>query len=331
MVMTAMRRCFVAVLAFGTASWQPRSLPDQSSAASFLTGTYTSCAQGAHNPSGNVFLNVAGFQDGARLTLAQSGSTVVSTLVDQNGLKQSLRFSAATRTLATITRKGQSIPGFRSLCVQGPGRWAGYPASLSVNAGALTYNAGMVFLTLTGDLRSDAGACGALSQPQASFWLACGDRPGGLAASTDAGSAPAAPVAQLPVGEYRCSTQVETLGHSNGRNEYATDGASGTLMLTEDGAKVTARYSGDTSLAGTLRFTATTSTTARAEAGQNLMAPCMFPVGSGRPSPTPEPVPIVAGSLTMIDSMLFLSFAGTMADRSSCPGTHVAGSIICSK
>jgi hypothetical protein len=36
----------------------------------------------------------------------------------------------------------------------------------------------------------------------------------------------------MPVGEYRCSTQVETLGHSNGRNEYATDGASGTLMLT---------------------------------------------------------------------------------------------------
>jgi hypothetical protein len=48
---------------------------------------------------------------------------------------------------------------------------------MSVNAGALTYNAGMVFLTLTGDLRSDAGACGALSQPQASFWLACGDWP----------------------------------------------------------------------------------------------------------------------------------------------------------
>jgi hypothetical protein len=326
--MTAMEKCFVTLLAVGAASDQPRARPDQGSAASFLTGTYTSCAQGVQNPSGNVFLNGTGFQDGARLTLAQSGSTVMSTYVDQNGVTQSLRFSAVTRTLATIGREGQSILGLRSLCVQGPGRMAGYPASMSVNAGALTYDAGMVFLTLTGDLRSDAGACGAVSQPQASYWLACEDRQGGAAAAGDAGSAPAAP---QPGGEYRCSTQVATLGHNNGRTEYGADGATGTLTLTEDGAKVTAQYSGDTSLAGTLRFTAATSTTARAEAGQNLMAPCPISGGSPRPSQTPEPVPIVAGSLTLIDSTLFLSFAGTMADRSPCPGVHVAGSVICSK
>jgi hypothetical protein len=33
----------------------------------------------------------------------------------------------------------------------------------------------------------------------------------------------------------------------------------------------------------------------------------------------------------MIDPTLFLSFAGTMADSSSCPGAKVAGSLICSK
>jgi hypothetical protein len=51
---------------------------------------------------------------------------------------------------------------------------------------------------------------------------------------------------------------------------------------------------------------------------------------SGRPSRTAEMLPIAAGSLTMIDSTLFLSFAGAMADSSSRPGAQVAGSEICS-
>lgn len=318
-----MKTCFVTLLALVTGC-QPHRL----GAAGFPTGTYTRCAQGVHNPSGNRFLNSAGFQDGARLTLAESGNTVTSTYVDQNGLTQSLSFSTTTDTVATITQKGQVILGFKSLCVLGPGREARYPANMSVSAGALTYDAGMVFLTLTGDLRSDAGSCGALSQSKASFWVACEDRQDG--AVLTAGARPA-PVAQLPAGQYSCSTQVETFYHSDGRNQYVAAGATGTLTLTEDGAKVTARYSGDPSLAGTLRFTATTSTTASAEAGQSLMAPCMVTKGTGRPSRTPEPAPIAAGSLTIIDSTLFLSFAGKMADSSSCPGAHVAGAVICSK
>jgi hypothetical protein len=294
-------------------------------AAGFPIGTYTSCAQGANNPSGNEFMRAGGFQDGAQLTLAQSGRTVTSTYVDQNGLIQSLRFSTTTDTLAIIAQKGQAIPGFKSLCVLGLGSGAGYPASMTVRAGALAYNAGMVFLTLTGKLRSDAGACGALSQAAASFWVACESRQGGAVPSVDMGRAP---VAQLQAGRHSCRTQLETLDHSNRRNQYVAGGGTGTLMLTEDGAKVTAQYSGDSSLAGSLRFAATTSTTASAEAGQTLMAPCM---GTGRPAGMPEMLHIAAGSLTMIDSTLFLSFAGTMANSSSCAGAQVAASVICSK
>jgi hypothetical protein len=146
----------------------------------------------------------------------------------------------------------------------------------------------VVFLTLTGDLRSEAGTCGARSQP-ASFWVACEDRQGGPVLT--AGARPA-PVAQLPAGRYSCSTQVETFYQVNDRKQYVAGGATGTLTLMEDGAKVTARYSGDTSLAGTLQFTATTSTTASAEAGQSMMGPCMISKETGRPSLTPEPVPI---------------------------------------
>ena len=318
----AVRTCFLSLIASGVMSCQSRPLLD------FPIGTFTSCAQGAHNPSGNAFMNAAGFQVGARLTLTQSGATVTSQYVDQNGLTQSLSFSKQTPTLATIGRKGQVIPGFSSLCVVGPGNTTRYPASMTVTAGALTYNSGTVFLTLTGDLRSNAGACGTLSQSNASFWLACEDRQGGSVRSVDAAKAPAA---QLPAGQYSCSTQVETLGHMDGQNQYVTGGATGTLTLTKDGAKVITQYSGDAALTGTLRFTATTPTTASAEAGQNLMAPCTIPKGTGQLGQKPELAPIAAGSLTMIDSTLFLSFAGTMAERSSCPGAQVAGSLICSR
>jgi hypothetical protein len=316
-----MKTCFVALLALLMGS-QARQL----GAADFPTGTYTKCAQGVHGPSGNVFLNGGGFVDGARLTLAQSGTTMTATYVDQNGRTQSLSFSPATDTVATITRKGQVIPGFPSLCVLGPGNEKFYPGTMTVTAGALTRDAHVVFLTVTGDLRSDAGACGAQSQVE-SFWVACEDQQGGPVLATGARRAS---VAQFPAGRYACSTQIEALYHVSGLNQYVGGGATGTLTLMEDGAKVTARYNGDTSLAGTLHFTATTSTTAGADAGQSLMAPCLISKEIGQPSQTPEPLHIAAGSLAMVDSTLFLSFAGAMPKSSSCPG-QVAGSLICSK
>jgi hypothetical protein len=270
-------------------------------------------------------LRVAGFQDGAQLTLSQHNGTVMSTYVDQNGLTQSLRFSTRKDTLATIAQAGQAIPGFKSFCVLRPGGGAGYPATMTVTAGELAYEAGMVFLTVTGNLRSDAGACGTLSQPEASFWVVCEVRQGGAFPKVDVGR-PAK--AQMPAGRHSCRAQVETLNHSDGRNEYVAGGGNGTLTLTEHGAQLAAEYSGDKSVAGTLHFAATTSTTASAETGQILVAPC---VGAGRLSGAAETLRIAAGSLTMLDATLFLSFAGTMADGSSCAGAQVAGSLICSK
>jgi hypothetical protein len=199
---------------------------------------------------------------------------------------------------------------------------------MTVTAGALIYDAGIVFLNVVGDLRSDAGSCGTLSQSHAAFWLACENPRTSAPRSADAQPAP---LAQLPAGRYSCRTQLDALAHINGRNEYTGGGATGTLMLTDHASKVTARYSGDPSLAGTLRFTATAATTASAEAGQILMAPCFKGAAIRQASQTPEPMPVAAGSLSILDSTLFLSFAGTMADNSSCPGAEVAGSLICTK
>jgi hypothetical protein len=332
-----MKRYFIAatLLALVAASCGGRSLfaspggplgPD-SGAIHFPIGTYRSCAQGVHNPDGNTFLNIAGFESGAVLTLSQSGTTVTATYVDQNGVARSLRFSATARTSATLAHPGQGIPGFVGLCVMGPGNEGTYPARMTVTAGALTYDAGTVFITVTGRLQADAGSCGTKSSPAASFWILCEERQG-PALPANAGETP---VAQLPVGRYACSTQVETYDRVDGMNWYITDGGTGTLTLAEDGPKVTVQYSGDSSLAGTLRLVTTTSTTAHAEAGQTLMTPCMVPMGKRGPSQAPEALAIAAGSLAWIDSTLFVSFTGTMAAGSSCPGAQVAGSVICSR
>jgi len=323
-----MKACFIALLALGVAGCRPTVYPPGTTihdTATFPIGTYTNCAQGAYNPTGNLFLNLAGFEVGAMLTLAESGTTVTATYVDQNGLTQSASFSTTTGTSAMLNPAGQVILGFRSLCVKGPRDQTPYPASMTTRAGTLIYNAGMVFITLTGGLQSDAGPCGILSEPDETFWIICEERQGGALPSTDAGSPPGTP---LPAGQYSCRSQVENFAKFDGTNYYLTGGGSGTLTLADNGAKVSALYAGDSSLAGTLSLGVTTSTTASADAGQTLMALCM--VRPGTETRPPEPLPIAAGALAINDSTLFLSFAGTMPASSSCPGEQVAGTVICS-
>jgi len=323
-----MKACSITLLALGVAGCRPASIAERHvppGTISFAIGTYTNCARGAgaRPPSGNVFLNGAGFESGSVLTLAQSGTTVQATYVDWNDRTQSVSFSTTTSTSATLTPAGQVLPGFTSLCVKGPRDQAPYPASMTTRAGALIYSAGMVFITLTGGLESDAGPCGTLSAPEASLWILCEDRQGGALPSTGAGSAPVTP---LPAGQYSCISQVETVAHIDGITYFVSGGGSGTLTLAEDGATASAQYVGDSSLAGTLSLVVTTSTTASAEAGQTLMAPCMVdPLGT----PAPEPLSIAAGALAINESTLFLSFAGTLPASSSCLGAQVAGSVIC--
>jgi hypothetical protein len=324
-----MKACFIALLALGGTGCQPRVvLPEGRvlpGTASFPIGTYTNCAQGAG--SGGAFLNAAGFESGAALTLAQSGDTVTATYVDQNGATQTVSFSMTTGTSATLSPAGQVLPGFTGLCVKGPRDETPYPASMTTRAGALIYNAGMVFITLTGGLQSDAGPCGTLSAPEATFWVTCEDRQGGALPSTAKGSAPGTPLA---AGAYACTSQVEAFARVDGVNQFAGGGGTGTLTLAQDGAQVSAAYAGDAHLAGALSLGVTTAETASADAGQTMTAPCMVPIPAAPGTQTPEPLSVAAGGLAINESTLFLSFAGTMAASSSCPGAQVAGNVICS-
>jgi len=321
-----MKTCFLIVLALGACQSQGLSALSDLGPLSFPVGTYTRCAEGEHNPDGNNFLNSSGFQSGATLTLTESAGSVTSTYVDQSGVIQTLAFSTTAATQATLAGKGQAIPGFTSLCVLGPGNEQGYPATMTVDAGLLTYHDGKVLVTVTGGLQSSAGMCGNLSQVGASFWVLCEDRQGGPLQVADPTG-----VTQLGAGAYMCRTQFETFATANGHDQYISSGGAGTLTLTADGAKLAGDYSGDPYLTGTLRFGATGATTAIADSGQTMSAPCMVPPAMGVPSATPEPLPTAFASLTLVDTTLFVTFAGTTAEGSSCLGAQVAGSLICSR
>jgi hypothetical protein len=283
--------------------------------------TYTHCASGLYNPDGNVFLNSAGFQDGAVLTLARGGTSLTATWVDQNGLTSAFDFSAAAGTLG---RMGDEMSGFSALCVMGPGNETFHPARMTVDAGVLTEDGSAVFVTLTGRLVADAGACGMPSAP-ASAWIVCRDRSeGALPPAGDGGAA-----SWLAAGRYSCHSQVESYQLAGGIGQYVGSGGSGALTLTREGAGLTADYAGDTSLAGTLRLQPTTAVTARAGGGQTLTTPCTVPIGmAGGP---PDTLPVAAASLSAAGSSLFLSFTGTMGATTACSGAQVAGSIICAR
>jgi len=299
----------------------------------FPVGTYTRCAEGARAVSPGWSESGAGFlSDDAVLTVERSGSTLTATYVDENGKTSTFDFARTTSTSATLTSTGETVSGFSGSCTEGPGDSWLYPALMSTTAGALTYDEGTVFVALEGTiLPGGMGSCGGGPAP-GSFWLVCDDLQGGAPSPEPAPAPP--PATQLSPGPYPCASLIAMYDAVGATTDDAVSGGEGTLALTQTGAEVTVAYSGDPSVAGTLHLTSTTSTTAIAAADQTLTAPCTVPfstvTGAG-PSPTPVTLPISAGSLALVGSTLFVSFAGTMDASSSCPGALMAASLICSK
>ncbi len=324
------------LLSFLVAACGARTVADDSSAKEVATpifpvGTYTNCARGVKNLDGNVFLNVSGFESGARLTLTQSGRTVTAEYVEHSGEASLLDFVVSTNTAATLAAAGQVAPGSSGLCVLGVGvgNQQSHAAEFSANAGALTYDSGTVFVTLQGTIRGDLGPCGSQTSPSSS-WLLCQNGPPPPPVDAPAVSSKHH---QLPVGNYACSSQIGTFQKGDGFNQYvASGGDGGSLMLTQSGEELAAIYSGDSHVAGSSRWRATTGTTATPDVNQHLTAPCaVLTDPGGTPSQTPGRLALTSGSLTVFESALFLSFAGVMGADSPCPGAQKAGSLLCSK
>ncbi len=307
----------------------PRPAGD-AGAPTFPVGTWHDCAEGLENPNGNLFLNSSGFVADGALALAQDGATVTAKYSGATGVTHALQFTATTAMSASLAPSVQTASGFSGLCVQGIGMQNEffYPAAMTTSAGTLSYDSGVVFGSLAGTLAGDGGACGWQSVP-AAWWFLCVDGP----THQPIDPPPPTPIPNLPVGSYACRTQAATFYQSDGLSQYVSSGKDGVLLLTQAGAELTAEYSGDSTVAGTLHFDVTTTTTAGARSNQSLMAACEVPIGAtgGLPPAVPEALPITAASLSVVDATVIVSFFGTFGASASCPGARKAGSLICTK
>lgn len=286
----------------------------------FPLGTWTTCVEGIHTQIA-VFLNGAGFQQNATLTLSPGASGPLATYVDQNGVVLQLAFHDTGADTALLASPLLIKPESTAMCVTGPGITASYPATMAVSNGTMTYDHGVVLVELGGIVSADTG-CGSVSSP-GNAWFLCEDGP---APSSAAGTSPAA----FPVGGYTCTSEAATYYEAQGLKQFLTAGGeNGKLTLSQSGATLTAEYASDKFVTGTMHLTATTATTAIAEAGQSLSAACYVPAGTG--SVTPETLPLSFGALLVDGPTLLLAFAGTMPTSSACGGAKKAGTLVCVK
>jgi hypothetical protein len=288
-----------------------------------------------------VAQDVSGFESWTYLRVSQSGNTVTASFVDEDASAWSVRFAATTETSAAL-EPGQTLSGpyIYTDCVFGLGDIGQEPATVALTHGELTYEHSTLFLSMTGTASTtDAGMCDTANIP-ATVWFACQVGDGGTPPprQVDDAAAPMPPPL-FPVGPYSCSSILDQTCRTDGGSDNSVGGSSppfadaGVLTLAQSGAVVTADYSGDSWLSGSLRFAVATSTAATAGPGQTLATPCQVPFSlSGPPPPPgPEPLSVEAASLTMDGTTLFLSFAGTMTGSSTCAGAEAAGSLVCSK
>ena len=175
--------------------------------------------------------------------------------------------------------------------------------------------------------------------------LACGSRTGeelpdpaldggattpeGSASSSGGSVADVTPA--FPTGVYACSSTLSAAGTYGGESYESVAGGTGVLTVTQSGAVVTAAYAGDLFLTGTLRFVATTDSSAEPAApGQTLTVECPAPFGG----PVQQTVSVKSGSLTMDGATLFLSFSGPAIPNgtgaSACDGVTIPGTLTCS-
>ncbi len=164
------------------------------------------------------------------------------------------------------------------------------------------------------------------------FWLmACGGRADLLAGSSASTSGSDAAPPTFPTGVYACSASLEVAGSYQGEKFVSVEGGNGTLTVTQSGVVVTAGYTGDKFLSGTLRFDATTDSSAEpVEGNQSLTFMCFAPFPQA--STQMQPLSLVSGSLTVDGTTLFLSFTAIAEPTSVptvCDGLKVPGTLTC--
>jgi hypothetical protein len=222
------------------------------------------------------------------------------------------------------------------MCVFGPGETSFIPATLTATTGTLDDVSGTLFLTLAGTgSGSQPGVCTVGPEPE-SAWIICGGA--GPATLPDAGAVapPDAGGPELLAGTYTCTSELMTYVTMGSQKGIGGAGANGTLTVTQSGSTVTAAYTGDIFISGTVDFSLVTSTSAYAVPDQTLETSCNVSLDPGPPPPDPAAtLSITAGSLVLDGPTLFLMYSGAMISTPSqptmCPGALKMGALICTK
>ncbi len=135
----------------------------------------------------------------------------------------------------------------------------------------------------------------------------------------------AGPPPSFQVGQYQCrSTLTSTAG-----NDVGVGGGTGMLAVTQSGDVVSAVYSGDLFVTGTLEFDTTAVDTAvQSSVPQTLDVLCVATAGSSRGT-----LNVSSGAITVDAKTLFLSFQGTIDPTESvgapCQNAPTTGSLTC--
>lgn len=170
--------------------------------------------------------------------------------------------------------------------------------------------------------------------------VACGSRTGedlGLGGEAEAGAtggsvhdaagvAPeAGPPPSFKVGQYKCQSSLT----STSGNAVGVGGGTGMLAVTQSGAAVSAVYTGDLFVTGSMEFQATAVDTAvPSPLPQMLDVLCVATGGSSRGT-----LYVSSGAITVDAKTLFLSFQGTIDPAQStgapCQDAPTTGSLTC--
>jgi hypothetical protein len=289
------------------------------SAVAFPVGEYTGCAFGIYSTSGGLM----GVDHGAVLSLTQRGATLHARYVDQNDARSEFDFAPTTGATATLVPGGAAVAGAPHACVRGVGSVLREPTALLADEGALVVDQNAVFLVAQGTAADvTAGPCGVLSDRQ-SVWIACARRD----RVTPAASAGAS-TAAFPTGTFACQTQMATYTLAGSTNEYAADGAMGSLTVTQRGGALSLSYTGDRSASAAADFALTSSTTARVRGASGFNLVCDVPIST--PAATSvAPMDAAAGALLLVGTTLFVSVAGTM--RGPCEGAEKFVTLRCTR
>ncbi|CAN5626534.1 hypothetical protein BH09MYX1_BH09MYX1_37350 [soil metagenome] len=294
--------------------------------ASFPVGTFAHCAEGLYTEDGNVFLRSAGVAPDATLTVVQKGSALTALYIDSSKNTSFQTFSVATATAATLAPAGQTTAGFEGLCVQGIGfnNEIPFAASITDDAGSLTYNRGAMIMTLHGELSGDGGPCGRESTT-ATRWVVCDQGPP-AAVQPSTGSVPFA-----SMGDFACASQIGTDLFVNGQRQIVASGGAGELTVKEVGDRVVAVYSGDSSVTGMVRFTGATDAIANLDTTESTSARCEVPITTTGTNGSAGAFDVASASMMREGSSLVVVLSGGMDGATSCAGARKAIALVCTE